>query len=271
MNKIILIGLILIILLIYFSPLPKSSFDGSVNLVYSLYQKKFKSKFTLTEGKKLQSIDMVYAITMPQRKEYITTQINSMELMCKYLDAIKPNDLTVEETNTISDVNKLGSRFYKLPTRLSHLLSFTMCCIDAITNGYSTIIIFEDDIIINIDTQTLGAATTEFIKSDNDIFYMGYCFLNCKQSMDKNKYTYIIPLTDPSILCNHATCIKVDMLHNLIDYCFPMKKPTDELFTDYFHSKKIKVCIPKKSYFDQVPRDQMESLNESTVKLELCR
>ena len=260
----------MVLVLVFFFTFGKSKFNDN-NLVYSFYQNKFKSKFTLTEGNKLSSVDMVYAIAMPQRREYITKQIKSMGLTCKFLDAIKPIDLTYEETSMISDINKEGSYLYKLETRLAVLMSFTMCYIDALTNGYQTIMIFEDDIIIDVDFGTLNAATTEFVQSDNDIFYMGYCFLNCKQRMDKNKFKYIISLEDPSILCGHALCIKTKMLPGLIDYCFPMKKPSDELFTDYYHLQQIKACIPKKPYFNQITRDLLKSLNESTVELKLCR
>jgi type II restriction/modification system DNA methylase subunit YeeA len=50
-----------------------------------------------------------------------------------------------------------------------------------------------------------------------------------------------------------------------------MTKPSDELFTDYFKQNGIKACIPKKVYFDQVERDTMKSLNESTNILKYCR
>jgi len=274
MKKIIIILLLIILFLIIIS---KSSFtstsENNIELVYNLYDTSFKNRFTLNDNTyKLDSVDMVYVMAMPQRIEYVTEQINKMGLHCKYLDAVKPSDLTKETIDKISEVNKPGTILYNLPTRLCHLLSFTMCCIDALKNGYKVIIIFEDDIIINVDNATLNNATTEFVNNSNlDLFYMGYCFLNCGQKMDKKEFKYLIKLYDPSLLCNHATCIKTKMLPNLINYCFPMKKPTDEMFTTYFHSKKINVCIPQTTYFDQVPRDQMESLNVSTNVLRHCR
>ena len=144
-----------------------------------------------------------------------------------------------------------------------------MCYIDAIKNGYQTIIVFEDDIVINVDLDTLNKSTTEFVNSPFDIFYMGYCFLNCKQEYLEN-YTYLKGLTDPSILCGHATCIKTKVLQGLINFCFPMTRPSDELFTVYFKQNKIKLCIPKSVYFDQVDRNVMKSLNESTNVLKYC-
>jgi hypothetical protein len=146
-----------------------------------------------------------------------------------------------------------------------------MCFIDAIKNNYSNIIIFEDDIIVKIDTTTLNASLSEFNDSNNEFFYLGYCYLNCRQSQNKDKYKYLIDLSDPSILCNHACAIKVKALPGLVDYLFPMKVATDESMVKYFKQNKIKVCIPKEPYFDQVDRDKMESLNESTNTLKYCR
>ena len=50
-----------------------------------------------------------------------------------------------------------------------------------------------------------------------------------------------------------------------------MNVPTDEAMVEYFKKNNTKVCISKNPYFDQVERDKMESLNESTIKLEYCR
>ena len=204
-------------------------------------------------------------------KEYITEQMDRLGMEYKLFDAIKKGDLSDSEISQISKVNTSGSRIYKLPTRLFHTLSFTMCFIDAIKNGYSTIIVFEDDIVINVDSITLDSSISEFKNSENNFFYLGYCFLNCRQNQDKKKYNDLIDLVDPSILCNHATAIKVDALPKLIEYLFPMNVPTDEAMVEYFKKNNVKVCISKKAYFDQVERDKMESLNESTVKLEYCR
>lgn len=266
--NILFFGLVILILMLFKY---KSTFSNDViDYVYSLYEK-FKYRLKLnTNTYRLSSVDMVYVISMPQRINYITQQINSLNLQCKYLDAIRPEDFTESEKTYLSDVNTPGSYLYGLNTRLAVLFSFTMCYIDAIKNGYNTIIVFEDDIIINVDLDTLNKATTEFVNSDNDIFYMGYCFLNCKQNYREN-YTYIRGLTDPSILCGHAVCLKTKILPNLIKYCYPMIKPSDELFTDYFVKNKIKAAIPKTVYFDQVDRDTMKSLNESTIKLRHCR
>jgi len=263
----LIIILIIIILIILFN---KSKFENKsvIDYVYKLYD---KNRFTLNDNTfKLDSVDMIYAISMPQRKEYIMQQIDSMGLICKFLDAITPNDFTISESTLLSDINTPGKYMYKHGTRLAVLFSFIMCYIDAIVNGYSTIIVFEDDIVINVDLDTLNKSTTEFVKSYLDIFYMGYCFLNCKQPYIE-KYQYLKGLTDPSILCGHAVCLKTKILPDLINYCFPMTKPSDEIFTEYFRLKRIRSCIPKSIYFDQIDREIQKSLNKSTNVLKYCR
>ena len=206
---------------------------------------------------------------MPQRKDYISKQINTLGLRCKFLNAVKPDDLSESEKTILSDINTPGKYMYGYNTRLAVLISFIMCYIDSIKNGYSTIIVFEDDIVTNVNLDTINKGTTEFVNSNFDIFFMGYCFLNCNQSYID--LTYIRGLTDPSILCGHAVCLKTKFLPQLINYCFPMTKPSDELFTDYFKKNGIKACIPKTVYFDQVDRGAMKSLNESTSVLKYCR
>ena len=206
---------------------------------------------------------------MPQRFEYIVSQIDSLGVNCKFLDAITPDDLSDKEYSSMSTINEPGSNIYNKRTRLPVLLSFIMCFIDAIVNGYDTIIIFEDDIVIDIDLKTLNATTLEFKQSDADILYLGYCFLNCYQQTFDSGYLKI--LSDPSILCGHALCLKTKKLPSLIDYCFPMKRPSDELFIEWYKNNNIKVCIPKKPYFNQVDRKDQNSLNESTNILKYCR
>lgn len=263
MKIIFLIIFILVILL------KKKSTFTKVSTLDQIYSSK---KFTTIPGNELSGIDMVYVISMPSRLEYITSEINKLKLKCTYLDAVKPGDLTESQINELSNINTPGAYMYKKITRLCVLLSFTLCYLDSIKKGYSSILVFEDDIVTKVDLSTLNKTTSEFAKSDLDFLYLGYCFMNCKQYLDPNKYEYIIPLEqDPSILCGHATCIKTKALQGIINYSFPMKKPSDEIYSDYFVKNKSKVAISKKPYFDQQTRDLMKSLNESVNTLEYCR
>jgi len=270
-NNLILISILVLIFILFLrnTQSPFSSIDckSYLNKLYT----KFKNRFKLNNNKvSFSGIDMVYVVVMPERVDYITNQIDSMGVRCKYFDAVKKNDLTDSEVDLLSNINEPGSRMYKIKTRLCHLLSFTMCFMDALENGYSTICIFEDDITINVDLKTINQGTSEFVKSDLDVFYMGYCFLDCKQN--KTNGVFISELSDKQLLCNHSACFKTKMLADLIDYSFRMTLPTDEIFTDYFKKKNIKVGVPiEGTYFDQEDRKIMPSLNESFIELKSCR
>jgi hypothetical protein len=166
-DKLLFVILLLVSALII-TRLLKESFTSQkadpdvVQKVYDLYDTRFKNRFYMNNKTgKLDSVDMVYAIVMPQRKEYMSEQINSLGLKCKYLNAVTPDDFTYEEMGYLSSVNTPGSSLYNLKTRLAVMFSFTMCYIDALKNGYSTFIVFEDDIVIDVDLQTLNAATTK--------------------------------------------------------------------------------------------------------------
>ena len=242
----------------------KSVFNqNELDIVQNLYKNKFNKRFIKNgNNDSLDGVDMVYVITMPQRKEYITKQINKLKLICKYFDAVKPSDLSTDEYNKLSSTNIVRSDIYKKYTRLPVLLSFVMCFIDAIENKYKNILVFEDDIKININLPILNLGITEFLESPCDIFYMGYCYMNCKQLVSLHKYKQIVEVEDRNILCCHALCIKTEMLPGLINFCFPMNQNSDELFRNYYILNNIKICVPRKAYFLQ-NRDNIESLNES--------
>jgi hypothetical protein len=271
MNVVFILVVVVVLILLSIKPSSFTSSSSVVEYVYELYETRFKPRFSMNNlSGKLDSVDMVYAITMPQRKHYITEQINKLGLQCKFLDAVQPKDFSESEKTMLSDINTPGTYMYKHNTRLAVLFSFIMCYTDSIKNGYSTIIVFEDDIITKVSIDMLNKGTAEFAKCNYDVFFMGYCELNCKQPYVDN-YTFIRGLTDPSILCGHAVCLKTNILPELIKYSFPMTMPSDEIFTKYFKENRIKACIPKTVYFDQVDRNTMKSLNESTSVLKYCR
>lgn len=219
-----------------------------------------ETRFITKPGIKLEGIDCIYVITMPQRRNYITEQFDKLGYEVTYFDAIKPSDLANSDYDNLSTINNENSPIYGKITRLPVLLSFIMCFMDSLEKGYSTIMVFEDDIHIKVDQNTLVESINEFNKSNNDIFYMGYCFLNCGQLV--NNYKYLVELTDPDLLCCHSICVKTKILPGLIKHCFPMKNNSDEMFRDYYRLNKIKVCVPKQIYFSQ-NRNELDSLNES--------
>jgi len=233
-----------------------------LSILKNLYHNKFKHRFTNhITGNDFDNIDMVYCICMPTRNDYILRQINTLNVDCKIFDAVKPSDLDSSDYTELSNINIYGSKIYKKYTRLCILLSFCMCFIDALENGYKTIIILEDDIKINIDYSMLNKTLTSFESSDFDVFFMGYCYLNCKNGK-KTNIKELIDISGQYIVCTHAVSFKTKILEDLIKYCFPMTDNSDELFSKYYINNKINVCVPRTSYFDQ-NRTTLPTLNES--------
>jgi GR25 family glycosyltransferase involved in LPS biosynthesis len=260
---ILVVATIIIFRLVYFNNF--SSYSG-VPVLIKFYYNRFKNRFNYVPGRKLPGINQVYVISMPQRKDYIKEQMDTLGYNVCYFDAIKPSDLSGDDYNILSRINDPRSRIYRRFTRLAVLMSFIMCFIDALEKGYNTITIFEDDISINVEQKLLENTTLEFSNSDLDIVYMGYCFLNCRQNT--KKYNYLVKLEYPDLLCCHAICLRTCILPGLINYCFPMFNNSDEMFRDYYIKEKLKVGVPKYAYFSQ-NRKAVDSLNESIEDLEL--
>ena len=83
-----------------------------------------------------------------------------------------------------------------------------MCMMDAMKHGYKTIIIFEDDIVVNVDSDPLNESLKEFQKSPYEMFYMGYCHMSCNQEFDKEKHKYIVEVPNKKLVCHHAIVMK---------------------------------------------------------------
>ena len=271
MKKVISIIIVLFILLVVLFFFKKSNFSFEETVIPRItkgtllnpFYNRFKNRFEKGNffGKSIHGVDCIYVITMPQRKEYISQQMKKLNIPFTYFHAITPDDLTTSDYETLSTVNNPQSSIYKKYTRPAVLLSFSMCFMDSLVKGYKTIMVFEDDLVIN-ETSSIVQGVSEFLQSTCDIFYMGYCFANCGQIFNKTKYTNLVELTDRNVLCCHSLCIKTWFLPALIDYCFPMQFNSDEQFRNFYISNKINVCIPKKVYFKQ-NRETVKSLNES--------
>jgi hypothetical protein len=273
MNKIILLIVFLIVFLIYtvnvkdnFKSIPLQIIQKN-DLLDPIYNR-FKNRFERKANSLLPGVDAVYVISMPKRKDYIISQMKKLGINPTYFDAVKPDDLKHLDIDALSTLNVPGSRIYKKYTRLCVLLSFIMCFMDSLAKGYSTIVIFEDDVSTVVDKTIIINGIQEFNESDLDVFYMGYCFLNCGQRY--TKYKNLIRLADTNLLCCHSVCIKTQVLPKLIDYCFPMTTNSDELFRNFYVFNNIGVCVPKSIYFTQ-NRESLESLNESIEDPELFK
>jgi GR25 family glycosyltransferase involved in LPS biosynthesis len=183
---------------------------------------------------------------------------NKLKLNYTFFNAITPDDLDKSDYSILSNTYDKNSKLYSHPTRLPLQLSFTMCYLDAIKKGYSNIIIFEDDIIIKVDTLTLIDYINEFKKSDYAFFYMGYCWLDCNQKFTIQK---LINIPDKQLFCCHSICYKVKYLPSLIKSMYPMINNLDDNIVKFIKENNYKVCVPSSTFFDQ-NRVQLGTLND---------
>ena len=256
-NYILILVLISVLVLIFvFLFYFKSNFSKNSFLdnFYNKYKFRFKN---YDSNKSFDVVDQVYCIVMPDRKEYMINQMNKLGINCKFLDAITPKDLSKNDYNSLSKHKRYTT---EKKTRLPLQLSFTMCYMNAIKNNYQTIIVFEDDLTIISDKNTIINGITEFKKSDFAMFYMGYCWLNCDQQFELNGS--IANVKDYSrLLCAHSICYKVSYLKSLINFLYPMNDEFDTKLTKFLKKYKYTVCIPKQVYFDQ--NKDLGTLNET--------
>ena len=224
---------------------------------------KFKDRFSNSnEGALPASVDRVYCIYSDNRKDYIQNQFSRFNMNVTYFKGIFPDDLTLDDYKTLSCTEEGFCKIHKKNTKLPVQLSFVMCMIDAMKRGYKTIIVFEDDIVINVDMNTLNESLKEFQKSPYEMFYMGYCWMSCNQKFDKDKHNYIVEVPNKSLVCHHAIAMKTTKFKDILDYIFPMTETKDQKFKRYYKKTNCKVCIPKFSYFDQ-DRDSHGSMNDN--------
>ena len=237
----------------------KLNFSDSSSSIDEIYDKFIKKFNFYNKGKNLENVDMIYSIVMPDRKDYMINKLNQMNINYTLFDAVTPADLNSSDYTSLVSEQRLIDRKTRLPVQLS----FTMCYLDAIKKGYTTIIVFEDDLVINADNKLVSSSIEEFKNSDFVMFYMGYCELNCNQNFNKNEYKYLVNVPDYSKLwCCHSICYKVSFLQELINYIYPMNNDFDIKITEFLKNKNYKVCIPKKVYYDQ---DKNLGTNNETV------
>ena len=232
---------------------------------------KFKDRFSNSnEGALPASVDRVYCIYSDKRKDYIQNQFTRFNLNVTYFKGIFPDDLTLDDYKTLSCTEEGFCKIHKKTSRLPVQLSFVMCMMDAMNRGYKTIMVFEDDIVINVDMDTLNESLDEFKTSPYEMFYMGYCGMKCDQEFDKEKNKYLVDVPNKHLQCHHAIAMKTINFKSILDYIFPMLVTKDRQFFKYFQKNNTNVCVPKFSYFDQ-DRQTHGSMNEYTnIDLPTC-
>jgi len=255
MDKKILILFIILLLILFY---PKEGFGKNVNYLSSIYNNNLKNFTYYNKGNKMKGVDCIYSIVMPDRIEYMKSVLNTLN--CEYVlfKAITPKELS---PGIYKSLTANESYVFK-KTRLPVQLSFTMCYIDAIKKGFNTIVVFEDDIVINKEVNQIIKGINEFNNSNYNVFYMGYCELNCNQQFKIDNTLELVDIPDYSKLwCCHSICYKVKYLPKIIKYLYPMDNEFDIKLTQIYKKLNYKICIPKNVYFDQ--NKQLGTNNET--------
>ena len=240
MELLILFLVILIVFLVCF----KESFGGGNSLLNIIYNENKANFIKYNVGKEKYGADCIYCISMPDRKNYMINKLQNVEFTL--VDAITPQKLKESYYKKLTG----HEQFITKRTRLPVQLSFTMCYLDAIKKGYSTIIIFEDDLVINTTADAITNGVEEFKKSSFDVFYMGYCELKCDQNFKAEGELVNVP-DYSNLWCCHSICYKVKYLPKIIKKLYPMDDEFDIKLTKIFKKLGYDVCIPKTVYFDQ--------------------
>ena len=263
---IIIIALVFLLVLLTIYMMRPERYETEVSNLYERFKHKFENHENGIDSLK-GTVDKVYCISMPQRKDYITKKMNELGTSYTLLNAVTPDDLTPLDYEQLSEtMNPKNKAMYKKITKLPLQVSFTVCILDALKNNYETFMILEDDITIEKDIETIKKGIEQFKTSKYNLFYMGYCTYTCfiwSIVPDKDELVEV----NSHINCTHAIVYKKSVVPLLLDTIYPMK--------DYYDNMLLKVpdkCVPNTAYFDQA-REELGSLNEDdnpTGKLPTC-
>lgn len=216
--------------------------------------KRFINRFEFVEGPKNLPVDMVYCISMPDRLEYIQSKMKELSTSYKLFHAISPDVLSYLDYFTLSNTLLPGSPMYKKFTKLPVALSFFMCYYDAYVNGYNTICILEDDIKFMVNIEEIVSIIQEFKETDQDILFMGYCWLKCKGTNFKQISPNIFNVPrEKNILCNHAMVLKRSLFVPYVNRSpfLYYTKHNDRTLSSYLKKHNIKKCVPSSGYINQ--------------------
>lgn len=246
-------------------PVTAPSEDYLPNNVYNRFKNRFK--MIKHENHNL-DVDMVYCISMPQRKKYITQMLEQLQTPYKMFDAIKPSDLSVQDYTRLSQTySPTNLHLYRQWTKLPVALSFFMCYYDAYLNGYETVMFLEDDIKYMVSLDKIYAAVKDFKSTDCEVLFLGYCWANCGMTYPNiTEHLYRAPI-DTQMLCNHALVMKESFLKRFMerDEVTFWRHRNDHTLSDYIQYNKINKCVTSPAYISQ-NRSELGSNNKNSTK-----
>jgi len=240
---------------------------------YRVYNR-YKSRFEFVKNTNDLPVDMVYCISMPDRIEYATDQMNRLGTSYTLFNAISPKDLNVLDYLTMSRTYIPGHRYFKKMTKLPVALSFFMCYYDAYLKGYDSICIFEDDIHFPHGKDKLVPTLNEWKDSNTDVLFLGYCHLKCHGGFKQISNNLMKVPTNKGILCNHAVAMKKDFIARYVN-----RSPflfyhinNDQDVSSYMQRNNVSKAIPKQPIvYQNVSELGSNNENENTnIHKNLC-
>ena len=217
----------------------------------------YKKRFDIQNYKNPLPVDMIYCCAMPKRKQDMIKEFAKLGIRPNFFNAITPKDITKAMASKMQV--KRGSK-----TDLAVCLSFLYCCLDAQKNNYKNFMFFEDDINIKTKIDELIFLMNKFNESSYDIFYPGYCALNCSK-VDTN-HKYLFPVNIP-LYCFHALVVKSSLYSLLLNDILPLntKDNHDWKLAQWIKQHNVKACVTYKSLFDQ-NREKYGSIRQNAAK-----
>lgn len=214
-------------------------------------------------------VDMLYCITMPSRREYAIEQAQRLNMRMKVMDAITPNDLTLQDYRNMSATLSVTSQMFRRITKLPVALSFFTCYYDAYVNGYETIMLIEDDIKFMTSVEEIHDAIRTFKDTITPLMYVGACYYRqgvIREGSVKVADNLYIAANNSLLLCNHALVMKKSFIQAYMERQPSVYYSTvnDHTLNNYRKQNRIPTMIAKDSYIIQ-NREDMGSNNENKL------
>ena len=133
------------------------------------------------------------------------------------------------------------------PSKLGCILSHLWCIQDAITNGYTRFIIFEDDIIFHKKFKHLF---NQIIDSDiinkTDMLMLGSIDVNLNHNLTHFKNNESVYFPTKRILGAHANIYKLEFAKHFLNYKLNCEKilEFDTEYQAFMKDHKIGICMP---------------------------
>ncbi len=230
----------------------------------ALYER-FQHKFTSVGTSRGREVDMIYCICMPDRLAYVTKKLESLGQRYRLLDAIRPDDLTRDDYQSLSQTFKPSNKhLYRQMTKLCVCLSFFMCYYDAYRNGFDIVLILEDDIKYQVSSAKIFEAIRQFKTTDGQIMFLGYCWTNCRLPFTQLTEHVWRASKEGKLLCNHALVCKKEFVTRYMERkdAVYWRDRNDHTLSDWLVKTGTFKCVTTRAFITQ-NRAELGSNNEN--------